>query len=208
MTRLSDVVERIIDSAIRTFDPFDAASYEHWDAELRKLEEAMSSIEVPKTEDLLALREHRIALASESGRPETVLDLSAMYLGTAPPHSPGYSNVALVRVKALHCTGDHEAEVTEGLSFSRLSALRGSGLLFLVEGLVKRHPGKILPDDPVWAKCRNEMAGLLEDDYLAFPPEMKDMTIAESEAGLLQAAAAVRQVFRAKELKILSNPDD
>lgn len=201
---LAALVDRTIDEAIRTFDPDEPNSFDRLDSELQRLESLLRENALPPNrQDLLAtVQAKRIALASEIGRFDLVLEQSSDFPLVAPAGHPSFSNVAILRIYALHATGAHEAEVQESLGIARMPEINGSEYVILLANLSKRHPGRLPAEDDLWQKLQQSIEELRNLGYDTLPHTVNGPAQLEEMAG--RVADELRRVNREKGEALLN----
>lgn len=197
------LVDKAIDSTIRGFNPDEPSSFDRWDRELQEVEELLRDKTPPGKQDLLAAVEaQRIVLAYEIGRFDLVLDRSSRFVLTYPASHPSFSNVAVLRMRSLHSTGAHEAEIQETLAIARRPEIKGGEYVSLLENLGVRHPGSIPSDEQLSAKLIEAISALNAQGYKIAPPIASGKTRLDEVAILV--ARELRRVNRAKSEELLS----
>lgn len=197
---LKDRVEQLVDATIRSFNPRDPASYEHWSVELERAEQSLEdSAAFPERQGLLAsVLCARIDLAFDVGNIDFVLEHSARFLRVFRPGQPSFFTVATSRARALHIAGSHDQELREVMELVREPAIRGSEYVFLLENLCRRHPGSLPAEAHLVAKMKET---LREFDGLSLAAA-DDRGL---EVTVLEVAAALRQANLAQARAVLAN---
>lgn len=202
---LKRLVERVVDSAIRGFDPEDPGSYDKWDLELGRVEDSLRSLAAELDPLLLpAVCAERIRIASEAGKSELVSERSAHFLREFPASVPSFSWVASLRLRALHAAEAHKEEVREGLGFARAPELQGGEYVYLLSGLCKRHPGCLPVDEDLWQKLQRSIDDLRAQGYDTLPRAVGSPVQLEEAVSLV--AEELRRVNRERGEALLSGP--
>jgi hypothetical protein len=197
------LVDRAIDSTIRGFNPDEPSSFERWDKELQELEDLLRDKTSSGKQDLLAtVQGQRIALAYEIGRFDLVLDRSSRFVLAYPASHPSFSNVAVLRMRALHSTGAHKAEIYETLAIARRPEIKGGEYVSLLENLGVRHPGSIPSDEQLSAKLMEAISELNAQGYEITLPIASGKTQLDETA--MRVASELRRANRAKSEELLS----
>jgi hypothetical protein len=202
---LADLAERTIDETIRSFNPGDRGSFDHWDGELQRVEEAILNDErLPERQALLAsIRSQRIDLAVDVEDWGSVAERSAQFVHDFPPNVPNFFSVVTLRARALHKTGSHELEIEESLMFARLEEIKGSEYVLLLDNLSARHPGRIPSEEGLWSKMRSTVSMLREAGYSTLIEVIDDSMSLELVAQ--GVARELRRVNRAKGEELLAS---
>lgn len=180
---LKDLVERTIDFAIREFNPDDRDSYNRWDHELERVEEALRSSPAQLDPTLLSsICAARIRVAFEVGDFDVVISRTADFLDEFPASLPSFSLAASLRVSALHAVEAHEEEVREALKIGKMPEIGGSEYVYLLAGLSKRHPGCLPEDVELWEKLQQAVDDLREQGYDQLPQVLAGPTRVEESA--------------------------
>src|SRR5947209_4153092 len=168
---LSDVVEKTLDSFIRSYRPDDEESYAYWEAELQRVESLLlEATTLPERQDLLAsIRVERISLSYDQGNINRVLQQSSETLREAPSNHPSLFVVMVMRARSLHRLGMHEQEIQEILAFARKDSTQGGEYIRLLEHLGKKHPGSVPPDGQLLAKLHEAISAIRAQSYETFP---------------------------------------
>jgi|SRR5215217_5487186 len=201
---LKALVEQTVDATIRSFNPDDLQSYDHWDAELRRLEDLLvEATFLPEQQIFLALvRAQRIGMAYDLGKVDLVLEQSTQFVRSFPASFPSFFLVATLRARALHITGAHEEELEEILRLVMKPEIHGSEFIFLLENLAKRHPGSLPSDELLAAKMREAISALREQGYDILSPG--DVFESQLEQTALRVASEIRQENQAKAEDLLT----
>jgi hypothetical protein len=200
---LTALVDRAIDSTIRRFNPDEPSSFDRWDKELESVEELLHDTASPSMQDLLAtVQAQRIVLAYEIGRFDLVVGRSSRFVLVYPASHPSFSSVTVLRMRALHSTGAHEAEIHETLAIARRPEIKAGEYVSLLENLGARHPSSIPSDEQLSAKLMEAISALNAQGYEIVPPIASGkMRVAETA---MRVASELRRANRAKAEELLS----
>src|SRR5947209_3831354 len=131
---LTQLAERTIDAAIRSFKPWEEESYPRWDGELERVETLLVAAPgTPRRPYLLAsIRAQRVLLAFETNKFERVIELSALTPRESPPDDPGLSTVVIFRARSLHAVGRRAEELGEVLAAARACEADDSEFIYFL----------------------------------------------------------------------------
>jgi hypothetical protein len=203
---LEALVERVIDEAIRTFEPREPTSFDRWNSELQRLESLLREEEsLPDSQGLLAtVQARRIAMAFEIARFDLVIAQSSQFVRAFPTIHPSFSNIANLRSCALHATGAHAAEIEETIAMARRPEVRGSEYVYLLAILSKQHPGCLPADEALSQKLQETIKDLQDQGYDTLPRSVNDPMQLEEMAGRI--ADELRRVNRERGEALLNEP--
>lgn len=199
---LERLVEINLDHVIRNFDPGSSESYRRCDVGLQELERRLGDLQVDSSHLLARVLAQRISLASAAGETGLVLKVGARFLHSYEPSLPSYSVVAPLYARALHMAGEHEQESSFVYNLVRLSEVRGSDFLYLLENLARRHPGSLSDQITLLPKLKEEIESLREESCQSLPETSGQLI--DLEQLVLAAAAELRRANRARAEALLS----
>jgi len=196
MDDLETQVEHAIERAIRSFNPTDPQSYVLWDHELERLEQQVNQASSSPSRQVLlgSLYAHRISIASEVGRLDRVLGLSAVFLRDIQPSHPGLYLVVAQRSHALHLVDEHDEEARVVLETVRTAEIHGGELLRLLNDLSRRHPGILPIDVDLLDKIKQAAGSLRSEGYSSLPQPSDDPAKIEEE--IHQMVTELRRINR------------
>lgn len=201
---LKRLVEGVIDSSVRQFDPQKTQSYDHWDRELGAVESRILQSATEADRSLLAdVRAERIRIAFEAQRLDVVLSRTEDFMRDFSIADPNSSVVGLFRIHALHAVGDHEAEIRDGLRLAAEPTFIGGEYIYLLANLAARHPGSLQADKALWQKLRTSVDLLRAQNYTTLPAVAGDSDQVEEIA--IWTAAELRRANRELQDAILQS---
>lgn len=199
---LEALVEITLDRVIRSFDPGNSESYRKSEVALQELERRLGDLQVDSSYLLPRILAQRISLAFAAGETDLVLKVGARFLQVYEPSLPSYSVVAPLYARALHMVGEHEQESSFVHNLVRLPEVRGSDFLYLLENLVRRHPGSLLDQIALLPKLKDEIENLREEGYPGLPETSGQLI--EMEQLVLAAASELRRANKERAEALLS----